>query len=109
MAVVGGSGVPVEWVGGETAYRDFTLYNDGVAQDLTGMTVTLELTTDRGARVQTTGDVSVPSSTVARYTPSAGDLPLAGGAFRARFKVTDAQGRSAFFPSVAQVWIVHPR
>lgn len=101
--------MPVEWVGGETSPRDFTLYNDGVAQDLTGMTVSLELTTERGQRVQTTGDVTVPSSTVARYQPSATDLPLAGGTFRARFKVTDALSRAAYYPSAWQIWIVHPR
>jgi uncharacterized phiE125 gp8 family phage protein len=89
---------------------DETLKSDGVAVDLTGMTVELLLQKADGSLVDTTGDVSVvtPGSGLVRYTPDAADLLAADSPHVARWKVTNA-GKVTYFPNEAgEVWDVLP-
>ena len=94
----------VDWVEGETAPRTFLLKEEGNPYDLTGLTVTLELTDRTGAAVDTTGDVAIVTPQTGtdlgkvRFTPDAADLTLAKTPHRARFKVSDVLGGFAYFP-----------
>lgn len=99
----------VEWVEGETASRDFILKEDGVAFDLTGLTVTLNVYDRASVVVDTTGDLAVvtPSAGRVRYTPDATDLVAAKSDLRVRFKVVDALGGIGYFPrGETMVWRV---
>jgi hypothetical protein len=91
----------IKVVEGWTAALDFQLMADGVAQNLTGMTVTLELRDRAGLVINTTGNVSVvdaPTGKV-RYSADSGDLVAANGPYRARWKVVDGASKVSYFPS----------
>jgi uncharacterized phiE125 gp8 family phage protein len=99
----------LQLVEGWTGPIDETLKSNGVAVDLTGMTVELILQKATGAPVDTTGDVTVvtPASGLVRYSPDAADLVAAETPHVARWKVTDGGGKVVFFPHEAgEVWLV---
>jgi uncharacterized phiE125 gp8 family phage protein len=98
-------------VQGHTGVIDETLKANGVAVDLTGMTVALMLQTANGVLVDTSSNVMIPSplSGLVRYTPDPGDLLAQDTPHVARWKVTDGLGAVSFFPSDAgDVWVVQP-
>jgi uncharacterized phiE125 gp8 family phage protein len=98
-------------VEGHTGVIDETLKTNGMAVDLTGMTVTLLLQTADGTPVPTLGNVTVPSPSagVVRYSPAATDLLAIDTPHVARWKVIDTGGHIVFFPSDAgEVWEVQP-
>lgn len=106
----------VSLVEGWTGALPFTLRADGVAVDLTGLTVKIVLKTADGTIVKdTTAGVTVTSSTAGwvEYAPSSssGDLFLvAQTPYRVRFQVTDALAKSVYFPNDEEDLIeVNPR
>lgn len=87
----------------------FTLKADGVAVDLTGMTVALVLKDKDGAAVDTTGDTRVsgtPTSGKVYYAPGAADMTNAASPYTVHWSVTDAFGKVVFFPNGAADTIV---
>jgi hypothetical protein len=97
----------IKVVEGWTAPLDFQLMADGVVQNLTGMTVTLELRDKAGSVVNTAGNVTVPDAPTGkvRYSPDAVDIVAANGPYRARWKVVDGASKVSYFPSGAHdVW-----
>jgi hypothetical protein len=99
----------VDVVEGWTAAIDMQLNADGVAVNLTGATVELILRGVDGARVGSSGNLSIINSTggQVRYLPDVGDLVARRSPYRARFKVTDAAAKIAFYPSgESDSWVV---
>lgn len=95
---------------GWTDDLDFQLTANGVAVNLTGMTVTLELKGNDDVAVDTAGDVTVfdAADGKVRYNPDGADLVNAKNPYRAHWKVDDGGGKIAFFPSgKPDLWIVH--
>jgi hypothetical protein len=102
--------VPVTIVEGTTSPLIFQLLEQGlIVGDLTGVTVTLLLTDRLGAAVSTAGKtatVSAADSTVS-YTPGASDINGNLSPYRARWKLTDAQGHVSYVPNDSRdVWTV---
>ena len=98
-------------VEGWTGAIDDVLTSNGVAIDLTGLTVELVLQKADGALVTTAGNVTIviPASGLVRYSPDAGDLLATETPHVARWKVTDGAGKVSFFPSdPGEVWTVQP-
>lgn len=94
-------------VEGQTAAVDAQLLNDGAAPDLTGCTLALELKGTDGAAVTTTVAFRDPAVATVRYSPGALDLSAAKSPYRARWKVTDALGKIAWWPNgEPEKWIV---
>lgn len=84
------------------------LYADNVIQDLTGMSVELEPYL-HGVLQTFTGVAEIESpesSGIVRYTPSSADLVK--GRYKIRWKITDLDGKVAFFPNsvTPELWIV---
>lgn len=82
----------------------FTLLVNGVAVDLTGMTVLLLLFDNVGNPIAYTGTTRVdatPTTGRVYYTPAASDLSAARGPIDVRWKVTDGAGTVVFFPNAA--------
>lgn len=100
----------MEIVEGWTGNVDAQLKADGLAVDLTGMTLALILRDEDGTVVTTTG-VTVSSSTSGKvtYAPgSSNDLKSSKSPYSAHWKVVDGTGKIVFFPSgKADVWVVH--
>jgi baseplate upper protein BppU len=90
----------VELVEGWTGDLDFVLKANGVALDLTGMTVELILRKPDGTTIDTAGDTSVPDPAAGkvRYAPDSADLVAANSPLMARWKVTNA-GKVVYFPA----------
>lgn len=81
----------------------FTLKADGVAVDLTGMTVALVLTDVLGATVTIAGSTRVdsdPTTGKVYYQPTAADLTNALQPYKLRWRVTDGAD-VVFFPNAA--------
>jgi uncharacterized phiE125 gp8 family phage protein len=98
-------------VEGHTGVIDETLKSNGVAVNLTGMTVELVLQMAVGSLVDTAGNVTVPTPAagLVRYSPGAADLIALDTPHVARWKVTDGNGKVVFFPSDAgEIWEVQP-
>ncbi len=101
----------VEIVEGWSGGLDFQLLNDGVAQNLSTMTVTGQSRNRLRQLVDLASDVSVLTATdgTVRLTPDTGDFPAANSPYELRFKVVDAATNIVFFPSgEAVVLIVRP-
>lgn len=98
----------VEFVEGWTGPLDFQLLNDGVAQDLTSMTVTGQARTRLATTVDLSSDVTVLSATAGtvRLTPDAVDFDNAFSPYELRFKVVDATTAVVFFPSGEAVTLI---
>ena len=81
----------------------FTLYADGVAVDLTGLTVKGVVHDRYGTDVDTTGKVSVTGTTSGQvtWTPATGDLLARKSPYRVRFKVTDMSSEAVYFANGA--------
>ena len=96
-------------VDGWTERIIYTLRINGAAADLTGKTVTLlAYGTDRQAlTLGTVGVVSEVDGTVFLDPNLPNGIRGTNSPYNIRWKVTDSQGRSAFFPSVGnEVWTV---
>jgi hypothetical protein len=91
--------VLTEVVQGWSGPLPFTLYADGVAVDLTGLTVTGIVHTRRGTDVSTTGKVSVTGTTSGEvtWTPASSDLLAANSPYAVRFKVADLTSATVYF------------
>ena len=99
----------IDLVAGWTSAIDFMLIARGALPNGTmfGHTAELILMDDSGNQVTTTGDVEIadPTNWVVRYTPDATDL--IPGNYYGRFKITDAAGGVAYFPSgEPDLWII---
>lgn len=96
-------------VEGWTDPVDCILKADGVALNLTGITVAM-LAYDRANTLLTlTGTVSVPSAATGqvRFTPAATDLLNANSPMKVRWKLTDGAGKVRFIPNAdADKWTV---
>jgi BppU N-terminal domain len=98
-----------DWVQGQTSPKQYQVKLNGVAVNLTGATVTLELYDPAGTAVTTTGDVTVPTPAtgIVQYAPDAADLVALEGRYTARFKIVDSNGYIAYAPDgKADVWTV---
>ncbi len=92
-----------EVVEGWTGALPFTLLADGVAVDLTGMTVSIVLRDGRGnTLVDSTSGLSVTSATGGQvsYAPSSSDFVARYTPYRIRFRVRDALAKVVYFPNV---------
>ena len=88
----------------------FTLKADGVAIDLTSLTVTGVLHDRRGTAVSTTDKVAVSGTTSGEvtYTPASSDLKASGSPYYLRFKVVDASTQIVYFANgAADTLVVH--
>lgn len=87
----------------------FTLKADGVAVDLTGMTVGLVLKKRAGETVSTLGNTRVddaPNTGRVYYAPDADDMVNALSPYTVHWQVTDGVGKVVFFPNGAADTIV---
>lgn len=99
----------IDLVQGWTSPVDFRLDADGVAVDLSGMTVTLVLSTNNGELVSLGGSTSLLDATggQVRYTPSTGGGDFVKGSFRGRWQVVDGDSKVVYFPNgEADTWNV---
>ncbi len=90
-----------EWTG---ELGPFTLKADGVAVDLTGLTVELVLTSRNGDAVVTTGDTRIsgtPTTGQVYYRPDVDDMTAALSPYTLHWKVTDGSGYTVYFPNGA--------
>lgn len=77
------------------------LTSDGAVQDLTGLTVALQLYDNTDTAVSyagSSGTVSAASGTVF-FDPAAGDLVASKSPYRVRWKVVDGAGKVAYWPA----------
>lgn len=77
--------------------------------DLTGMTVALVGKDGAGTAIDFSGATGTDDATagIAYFDPAAGDLVASGSPYRVRWKITDGDGKVAFFPREAPlVWRV---
>lgn len=98
-----------EVVEGWTGALPFTLKADGVAVDLTGMTVSIVLKDYQATVVNdSTSGVTVTSSTagIVSYAPSSSDFVAARTPYKIRFRVRDALSKVVYFPNVDEDVIV---
>lgn len=99
----------IEVVEGWTGPLDFTLKGDGVAVDLTGCTVLLQLWDLADAAITLAGTTAIVSAVLGqvRFSPAAADLTKARSPIKGRFKVTDGAGKITYFPNGdADRWVV---
>lgn len=96
-------------VEGQTDPIDCILKADGVALNLTGITVAI-LAYDRGnTLLALTGTVSVPSAATGqvRFSPTSTDLLNTNSPMKVRWKLTDGAGKIRFIPNAdADKWTV---
>ena len=87
-------------VEGWSARLDFSLKENEVVKDLTGVTMTAEALDRRKQAVVLTGDLSILSATAGqvRLTPDTGDFPPAGSPFELRFKAVQG-AEVSYYPS----------
>lgn len=103
-------GALTEVVQGWSDGLPFALKADGVAIDLSGMTVTAIVHDRYGSDVSTTGKVSVTGTTSGEvtWTPAAADLLAKRSPYLIRFKVVDSATEVAYFPNAeADTIVVH--
>jgi hypothetical protein len=100
-----------EYSAGQTAVIQRTLLADAVAIVGTGLTVTLELVDRSNGVVPISGDVDwlVAANGTEEYEPDTTDLKVTGSPYRAKWAVTDADGKVAKFPQgEPEVWVIYP-
>lgn len=98
-----------EVVEGWTGALPFTLKADGVAVDLTGMTVSIVLKDALGTSINnSTSGVTVTGSTsgLVEYAPTSSDFVAANTPYKVRFRVVDALAKTVYFPNVDEDLIV---
>ena len=99
-----------EVVAGQTSVYDIDLKDDDATPSGTlAGTVELIIKNQAGTQLAFTGDVTIQNAATwrVRLSPDAGDF--VAGIYRGRVKVTDDDGKIAYFPSAKyDVWIVHP-
>lgn len=96
-------------VEGWTEPLDYQLKIDGAAANITGMTVALVLYDKTGALIAQAGVVSVVNAAtgMVRYSPATDEILFAKQPYSARWKVMDAAGKVAFFPTGEPIhWLV---
>lgn len=101
----------VDAVEGQTAPIDIQLMaSSAVAGDMTGQTLGLELKGNDGVAVVTTGGKVVwldAVNAVARFNPASNDLKASKSPYTARWSVTDAIPKTAWFPDAEpDLWVV---
>lgn len=76
------------------------LFADGVAVNLTGMTVAIVIQDAAGNTLSVAGTVSIPDPTngKVRFAPNSGAITAVGSPWRVLWRVTSA-GKDAYFPS----------
>jgi hypothetical protein len=87
---------------GTTVPLRFQLLDDGLPVDLSGMTVTLELSDRLGTALTTSGMVTVTSAGAGEvdFTPSTGAFfTVANGPCFARWKLVNSLGGVSFVPN----------
>lgn len=98
-----------EVVEGWTGALPFTLKADGVAVDLTGMTVSIVLKNALGTSIKdSTAGVTVTNATggTVEYAPSSSDFVAAHTPYKLRFRVVDALTKTVYFPNVDEDLLV---
>ncbi len=98
-----------EIVEGWTGALPFTLNADGVAVDLTGLTVQIVLKDCNNTVVQdSTANLTVSSSGTGyvSFSPSSSQFLAAKTPYKIRFRVTDALTKQVYFPNVDEDLIV---
>lgn len=100
--------IKVEIVEGWSGPLDFSLLNDGVAQNLTGITITGQATNRLAQLVDLSSDVTVLSATdgQVRLTPDTGDFPAEQSPYELRFKAVDGTNAIVFFPSGEAITLI---
>lgn len=98
----------ISLVTGWTSPIDYILKADGTAVNLTGMTVAIQVYGRSGNTLSVSGAVEVTSPTTGavRFTPASSDISRSRSlCYEVRFKVTDSNGKIAYFPNgAAEVW-----
>jgi hypothetical protein len=94
-----------EYTQGWTAPIEHTLEHDGASFDATGMTPSLVLKDKNGAVIAFTGTVAWAAAATSRirFSPAATDLLAAGSPYTLHWKVTDAEGKIAYYPQGAPI------
>lgn len=103
------TGTTYDIVVGWTSPIDIDLKDNGDTPEGTlGGDVALILKDSSGNQLDLTGNVTIQDSSLwrVRLTPDASDFAVEG-IYRGRIKVTDANGRIAYFPNgIPDTWIV---
>ena len=94
-----------EYTEGHTAAIEYNLEHDGASFDASGMTPSLVLKDSDGTEVDVTGDCEWADDSISkiRYNPDAADL--VEGTYTLHWKVTDANGKVAFYPQGGPITI----
>lgn len=100
-------------VEGWTGAVDYQLKKDGVALNLTGMTVALVAQDKNRAAVTFTGTVAVVDAATGKvqFNPAAADFDHQKSPYFVRWKVTDAASKVVYFPNsfdAEEWWIGKP-
>lgn len=102
-------GTTYDVVAGTTSPIDIDLLDDGQTPSGTlGGTIELILKNAAGTQIDFTGDVSIQSASGwrVRISPDAADFVQ--GIYRGRIKITDDNGKIAYFPNGRwDVWVCH--
>lgn len=99
----------IDLVEGWTGPVVYVLKVDGVAQDLTGMAVSMVARDAHGTVINLSGTLQVTdqSNGEVTFTPATGDVKLRVSPMLIRFKVVDAQSKVVYFPNAeAEQWVV---
>lgn len=98
----------IELAKGWTGPVPLTLLADGVAANLTGLTLSGQLYDKDGTIVDTTGDVAatVAASGQIEWTPDLADLDDALSPYELRIKARDGSSRDVFFPNGVAVRVI---
>lgn len=93
------------FVEGQTAAIDYTLYANGSAINGTGLTIGLQVRDRAQALVNPTGKIAwlVAASGTVRYSPAVDDLKAERSPYRVRFTVTDGSGLVSFYPDAEAI------
>jgi len=100
----------IDIVSGWTEDVDYILKVDGVALDLTNMTVAIVARKPSGSEITLTGTLTITDAAngVVRFSPAVADIALATtSSYHVRWKVTDSGGKISYFPNAeAEEWTV---
>lgn len=88
------------FVQGWTERIKYALARDGVALDLTGLSVALVGQDKNGNAIAFTGSVGIDTALtgLVYFDPAVTDLVMANAPYHVRWKVTDGAGKIAYFP-----------
>lgn len=101
----------IDLVEGWTGPLVYVLKVDGVAQDLTDMTVTLIARDAHDELLSLKGTLAVTDaeSGEVTFSPASGDIRLRTSPMRVRWKVVDENTKVVFFPNAnPEDWVIRP-